>query len=308
MTTLITDLNSAQKSIYSKSNIGRAYPDFDDTDIAGIHLSDSDVIVVRTDGSEQTYEKHLVAGAYLDFTCRLKDYFSYLGPNYRGPSIWRNNGYVLFKGWHYMNKLGYLSEPAKMQRAWADRFMRIQNKEELITLLESDQTSIGHLVAPDGFIVSDSSRDSYGAEDVNEDQVHMHPYCSCGSFKKQLNDLNEFQAEIPGYQPWCIHLTWIKKYRQFLAKRSEVRSQERGQSAQQAVAWWYAPPEGKENEGRFLLLYTKHGYMSPLKAWYIYKPEEIFNQYDAWNLFDNMLDNGFVPFPGTALPQLKQAF
>ena len=124
-TELITQLNTAQTSIYSRSNIKRAYPDFDDTDIAGIQLAPEHVIVVRTDGTEQNYERQAIINAYQQFTGRLKDFFSYLGPNYRGPSIWRNNGYILFKGWHYSHKLGYLSEAAKLQRRWADQFIRI---------------------------------------------------------------------------------------------------------------------------------------------------------------------------------------
>ena len=36
MTTTIEQLNSGQLVIYSRSNIRRAFPDFDDTDISGI--------------------------------------------------------------------------------------------------------------------------------------------------------------------------------------------------------------------------------------------------------------------------------
>ncbi|MFZ9069205.1 MAG: hypothetical protein ACO23R_17680, partial [bacterium] len=60
-TQLITELNTAQTSIYSRSNIRRAYPEFDDSDIAGIQLAPEHVtghvIVVRTDGTEQVYER-----------------------------------------------------------------------------------------------------------------------------------------------------------------------------------------------------------------------------------------------------------
>jgi hypothetical protein len=46
---------------------------------------------------------------------------------------------------------------------------------------------------------------------------------------------------------------------------------------------------------------------SPLSHWRTYKPKEIFTQHDAWDLFFNMMEAGYVPFPGTALPQLKSA-
>ena len=54
MTQLIhNQLNSAQELIYSRSNIRRAFTDFDETDICGIHRLDNKIVVVRNDGSEQ---------------------------------------------------------------------------------------------------------------------------------------------------------------------------------------------------------------------------------------------------------------
>lgn len=314
MTELITQFNQAQQLIYTKSNLRRAFPEFDDTEIAAITLRDHLVAVVRNDGTEQTYDKQLVKGAYQQFTFRLKDFFSYLGPNYRGPSIWRNNAYIMFKGWHYNHKLGYLSQSAQMQRAWADKFIHISDRTKLVQLLQSDQTDLGHLVAPDGFheindaIDFDAPEPESDSETGGLQELQTSPYCSCGSFQRQLENLSEFQAEIEGYKPWCIHLTWMQRYRQLLVKRGEVRSQCRGQVSKDAVAWWYAPPEGKSDEGRFVVLYTKQGSMAPLKSWRTYKPKEAFTQKHVWDLFDNMLDNGFVPFPGTSLPQLKNAW
>ena len=312
----ITQLNEAQKSIYSRSNIRRAFPDFDETDIAAINLRDDLVVVVRTDGSQQTYDRQVIKSAYLDFTFRLKDFFSYLGPDYRGPSIWHHNSYIMFKGWNYSHALGHLSHSARLQRAWADKFIHLTDQVKLEALLQSDETDLGHLVAPDGFhriedfYVDDSEDggDTTQAIENNVSHAQKDPYCSCGSFKRQLNNLADFQQEIEGYKPWCIHLTWMKRYRDLLVKRTDVRNNCRGHAAMDATAWWYAPPEGKSDKGRFLVLYTKHGSMAPLKAWKVYKPKEVFTQHDAWNLFDNMLDNNFVPFPGDALPQLKNAW
>jgi len=310
----LAELNTAQASIYSRSNIRRAHPEFDDSDIGGIYLNTTSVLVVRKDGTEQSYDRTQVIQAYQQYTHRLKDFFSYLGPNYRGPSIWHNNAYIMFKGWHHSHKLGHLSQAAMLQRAWADKFIHISDKERLVSLLQSDQTDIGHLVAPDGFQQAARTFDFDAPESEEEnatdstEECAPEPYCSCGSFQKQLNNLSEFQAEIEGYKPWCIHLTWMQRYRELLVKRTQVRDECCGQTSDKATAWWYAPPEGKESKGRFLVLYTKHGSMAPLNAWRTYKPKEIFTQDDAWNLFDNMLGNGFVPFPGNALPQLSHAW
>lgn len=319
-TQTLTQLNEAQQVIYSRSNIRRAHPEFDDSDIAGIYLKENQVIVVRKDGAEQTYDRTLVKQAYQKFTFRLKDFFSYLGPDYRGPSIWRNNAYVLFKGWTYSHALGYLSQAAQLQKAWADKFIHLSEQSKLEALLQSDQTDIGHLVAPYGFTYpaelfkgadednNDFNEERKEAQSNGGTELQKSPYCSCGSFKRQLNNLADFQQEIEGYKPWCIHLTWIQKYRELLVKRTDVRNECRGQAPEKAAAWWYAPPEGKSDQGRFLVLYTTHGSMAPVNAWKTYKSKEIFTQHDAWNLFDNMLENGFVPFPGTSLPQLKTAW
>jgi hypothetical protein len=44
-----------------------------------------------------------------------------------------------------------------------------------------------------------------------------------------------------------------------------------------------------------------------LTHWRTYKPREVFTEDDAWSLFDNMMEAGYVPFPGTSLPQLNNA-
>lgn len=310
MTDQLQVLNNAQQLIYSRTNIARAYQGFDESDIAGIYRRDGDLLVVRTDGTEQVFPADKVKDAFVSFTSRLKDFFAYLGPNYRGPSIWHNNAYVIMKGWNYTSQGSYRTSHAQMQTRWIDKFSQITNQEQLLALLQSETTDLGHLVAPDGLRLRslpihllDEDVDSVG----NEPEVHR-PYCSCGSFQRQLELLSRIQEEIPGYQPTCIHITWFNRYRQLLVRRTQLRDQGRGNVAQQATAWAYAPPELGETKGKFMVLYTKQGSMAPLSCWRQYKPKEIFTQDDAWTLFDAMMDAGFVPFPAVALPQLSQAF
>jgi hypothetical protein len=309
MTTLLNEtLNAAQASIYSRTNIRRAFQDFDDADISGIYLRDANVVVGRTDGTEQVYNRALIKQAHLDYTFRLKDFFSYLGANYRGPSIWHNNAYVIFKGWNYNHSLGHLTASARLQATWADKFIHIKNKTRLETLLQSDQTDLGHLIAPDGWRAESQPVDmesEFGEESNGSGVQTLAPYCSCGSFTRQLNNLADFQAEIEGYKPWCIHLTWFNKYRELLAKRTAVRNSARGGVSEKCVAWVYAPPSDAVNNGRMVLLHTQSGSMAPLTHWRTYKPRTLFTQHDAWDLFDNMMEAGYVPFPLTSLPQLQ---
>ena len=309
-TQLQTELNTAQACIYTRTNIRRAYQDFDDTSIAGIYLRGDNCLVVRHDGSEQTYSRRLIQAAYSTYTHRLKDFFSYLGPNYRGPSVWHHNAYILFKGWNYTHALGHLSPNAQLQNHWADRFIHVNDITKVTTLLQSDQTDIGHLVAPDGMRLPNRPLD---LDTDLEDQesglspVAAEPYCSCGSFQRQLLNVSQFQQEVQGFKPWCIHLTWFNKYRELLCKRTEVRNASPSGAPDKCVAWWYAPPVDHTSDGRFVLLHTKSGAQAPLTHWRTYKPKEVFTQNDAWDLFFNMMEAGYAPFPGIALPQLKAA-
>ena len=304
------ELNSAQSLIYTRTNISRAFQDFDDTEIAGIYLRDDNCLVVRRDGTEQTYPRELIKIAFTNYTNRLKDFFSYLGPNYRGPSVWHNNAYILFKGWHYSHALGHLTSNAKLQAHWADKFIHVSDPGKVTALLQSDQTDLGHLVAPDGLRLANRPIDL--ESDMEEEvagvpPVALEPYCSCGSFQRQLLNVSEFQSEIQGFKPWCIHLSWFGKYRELLCKRTEARNASPSGTPEKCVAWWYAPPTDHISDGRFVLLYTNSGAQAPLSHWRAYKPKEVFTQHHAWDLFFNMMEAGYVPFPGIALPQLKSA-
>ncbi len=101
--------------------------------------------------------------------------------------------------------------------------------------------------------------------------------------------------------------SWFNKYRELLCKRTEARNASPSGTPEKCVSWWYAPPADHISDGRFVLLYTNSGAQAPLSHWRTYKPKEIFTQHDAWDLFFNMMDASYVPFPGTALPQLKSA-
>jgi hypothetical protein len=304
------ELNAAQAAIYTRTNLSRAFEDFDDTDIAGIYVRGDDCIVVRRDGSEQAYNRELIKASYSSYTHRLKDFFSYLGANYRGPSVWHNNAYIIFKGWNYSHALGHLTSNAKLQQHWADKFIHLSDPAKVVALLQNDQTDLGHLVAPDGLRSPNRPIDLESDLEENPSSVQAstaEPYCSCGSFQHQLLNVSLFEQEITGFKPWCIHLTWFHKYRELLCKRTEVRNALPSGTPDKCVAWWYAPPADHVSQGRFVLLYTNSGAQAPMTHWRTYKPREVFTQEHAWDLFFNMMEAGYVPFPGTALPQLQSA-
>ena len=122
MEQLYTELNPAQGFIYTASNIGRAYPDFDYGCIAGIYKRGNHCLVVRTDGSEELYEASLVQDAYLKFRERLTHFFHCLGYNYRGPSLWRDGYYIMFKGIHYAHATSSKSPEALAQQFFEQNY------------------------------------------------------------------------------------------------------------------------------------------------------------------------------------------
>lgn len=159
----------------------------------------------------------------------------------------------MFKGWNYGHALGHLTSNAKLQAHWADKFIHLKDVNKVTTLLQSDQTDLGHLVAPDGLRLPAGAIDfdSDNEQEPNSGSPAAEPYCSCGSFQRQLANLSNFQMEITGYKPWCIHLTWFHKYRELLCKRTDVRNAARG-AVETCVAWWYAPPRDHVSDGRFV--------------------------------------------------------
>lgn len=307
MTSTIEQLNSGQAIIYSRSNIRRTFNEFDDTDISGICLVDNSLIVVYNDGSEREYDKEKIKATFKDFRSRCPDFFSYLGPDLKGPSFWRNNCYVLYKGWNYQFQGSYRLPQAIMQQRWGDKLDHIQNEEGMKKFLENPDYSFGYLVAPDGITYPNPPLTIDDSDEIAIEPDHS-PYCSCGSFLQQKLALKEIQAEIPGYEPTCKHLTWIKRWRELLSKRSALFDTARGNMSQKATAWSYAPPREGEELGQFQVLYTTSGQMAPINKWKIYRKETRYNQYDAWSLFEAMLENEFIPFPAPALSQLTPFF
>jgi hypothetical protein len=96
---------------------------------------DDSCLVVRLDGSQQTYNRPLIQHAFNDYTTRLKNFFAYLGPDYRGPGMWRYNAYILYKGWTYGHSLGHITPNAQLQKHWADRFIHLSDINKLTALL-----------------------------------------------------------------------------------------------------------------------------------------------------------------------------
>ena len=305
MTKQLQPLNGGQSLVYTRTNIRRAFSDFDDSDIAGMYRQDDQLLVTRTDGTTQNFAAKPIANAYQSFTGRLPNFFSYLGPNHRGPSIWRNNCYVLLKGWHYQRQGMADTFNAIAQRKWIDKFTMIEDEATLVSLL--DRFDLGYLISPDGKL---KQRVDFGlGSDLDqEEEPEPQPFCSCGSFRRQWANTREIQQEIPDYKPCCKHIAWFNRFREYLVRRSQLIEDQRGHNATNATAWFYAPPEIGEQHGKFSIIYTKHGQNAPITKWKYYRQEETFTEDDAWDLFDSMIDNGYVPFPHTALPSIAHAF
>ena len=73
---IYSELNEAQKIIYTRSMIGRAYPDFDPGQIYTIYRSGQNCIVKRKNGIEEKYDIGKIKITYLEFMQREIPFFS----------------------------------------------------------------------------------------------------------------------------------------------------------------------------------------------------------------------------------------
>ena len=300
------DFNFAQSLIYSRSNIKRTFSDFDDTDIAGIYAKESELVIVRNDGTEQQYPINPVKEQYKSFTGRFPNFFAYMGPNNRGLSLWKNNAYIIFKGHNYSYQGSKFTSAAQLQTRFADKLCLIQTQEQVEQFLAD--YDLGYLISPDGLIPEKPKFNIFSTTEQIVDNEEPKPYCSCGSFQGQLKNLDQFSAELGDYQPTCKHHAWVRRYRTLLSRRAELISNARGSLITKATAWIYSPPKTVQDKGRFLVIYTDKGHMATADKWRLYKPGEKFTEDDVWDLFESMVDNGFVPYPVTAMPHLNHLF
>ena len=97
-----------------------------------------DLVVVYNDGTEKEFDTHPIKEAFKDFRSRCPDFFAYLGPDLKGPSFWRNNCYVLYKGWNYQFQGSYRLPQAIMQQKWGDKLQLIQNEEGMKAFLGNE--------------------------------------------------------------------------------------------------------------------------------------------------------------------------
>ena len=290
---IYSELNQAQKIIYTPSMIGRAFSDFEHGDISGIYRVKDKCIVLRNDGYEWNYPAIDIQKAYNNFIRREVPFFSYLGPDYRGPIPWsyKRNTYILLKGWHYSYKDSHKTPEARMQRLWINSFNNVKHMESLKcmienandddpeeTILPDTKESIGHIITP-------------------------YNYCSCQAFQKQVKNIDEFKQEFQeDYQPCCKHLHWYDKFKLFQRKRNELTEDLGGRTPMKVVLWFYIPPEKQYQKGTFKLWWTTKGMYSEISNW---KQITSLSQWDAWNYFDRMLEKGFVPYEGSTVPKLK---
>ena len=290
---IYSELNEAQKIIYTRSMIGRAFPDFDHGQICTIYSVGKNSIVKRKNGIEEKYPAEDIKVAYLKFIQREVPFFSYLGPNYRGPIPWpyQSNTYILLKGWNYAYQGSHKTPEARMQQLWANSFSNLKSIESVKSVLDN---------------LNDDDPDDEGLEDTEKALGHImtpYKYCSCQAFQKQLKNLDQFKEEFyENYQPMCKHLHWYDNFKLFQRKRNELAEDLGGRPPMNVVIWFYVPPAKQYQKGTFKLWWTTKGLYSDICNW---KQINSLSQWDAWNYFDRMLEKGFIPYEASTVPKLK---
>ena len=290
---IYSELNEAQKIIYTRSMISRAFPDFDHAQICTIYRVGKHCIVKRKNGIEEKYPAENIKVAYLKFIQREVPFFSYCGPGYRGPIPWSHqpNTYILLKGWHYAYEGSHKTPEALMQRSWINSFNTLKSIESVKSLLDN---------------LNDDDPKDEGLDDTEKALGHImtpYKYCSCQAFQKQLKNLDQFKEEFyENYQPMCKHLHWYDNFKLFQRKRNELAEDLGGRPPMNVVIWFYVPPAKQYQKGTFKLWWTIKGLYSDICNW---KQINSLSQWDAWSYFDRMLEKGFAPYEGSIVPKLK---
>ena len=291
---IYSELNEAQKIIYTESMIGRAYPDFVFGNISNIYRVGENCVVKRLDGSEQRYAAEKIKFNYLKFIGREVSYFSCLGPNYRGPIplTFKKNTYALLKGWNYAYKDSHKTPESKMQQLWIDSLNNLKSLENVKCFLEN---------------MNDDDPEENIIPDIKESLGHIivpGESCSCQAFQKQLRHADEFKEEFyEEYEPNCKHLHWYDKFKIFQKRRTDLRNKLDGKNPMQIALWFYTPPDYNYGKGTFQIWWTRDGMYGD--NWKPYKP---LTQFEAWDYLDKMIENGFLPFEGSLFPKIKSKF
>ena len=297
MKTQLPPMSEAQAFVYSRANIKRAFPKFDDADIVGIYVDRNSLVITRVDGTEQTIPAEPVHHAFMDFTGRLPHHFEYMGANYTTPKYWKNNGRIVMKGHSYYMQGGNISPGAISQRHFLQQYSPNVNQQTLEAIL--NEHNIGYLVAPDGLDIEPDERTMHLMGEGPAPQKQCpEPYCSCGSFQRQLQIKQQLKEQFPFYQPTCKHLTWLRKLREYQVKRTALLGEQPTAFPQKCTAYYYQPPAFDETEGNLIILFTDQGKLAPIDQWQLYKPQKKakLTQHDVWDVLDNMIKNGYVPF------------
>ena len=297
---LYSELNEAQKFIYTPSMIGRTFENFDFSNICTIYTytiktlisSKQYCIVKRTNGNEEKYDAEPIKSSYSNFIKRTIPFFSYLGPNYRGPIPWINNKntYILLKGWNYLYENSYKTPEAIMQRKWINSFNNIKDLNVLKTFLENS---------------NDDDPEEEIIPDVKESLGHVivpGKTCSCKAFQKQSNNLDLFKEEFGSdYKPYCKHLVWYDNFKKFQLERQILRDKLEGKIESKVSLWFYTPSPQKFGKGIFKIYYTDQGIYSKQ-----FKTVKNLTQDDAWEYFTRMIKAGYLPYEGSLVPKISK--
>ena len=188
-TTTQKELNEAQTCIYSKSNIARAYPDIDAMSIKDIRKKNGKIVI----NDKTRLDPKPIQEEFVKFTNRVPNYFEYLSPTGSALTPWRENCYVLWKGWKYqypqrknlvalqewcigkgVHKIPYIDGLQALIQPTAKINCKLHEEEVLKPFkLPFEECDLGYVVAPDGR--NDASKEidlmTPFKEDVDEDEL-----------------------------------------------------------------------------------------------------------------------------------------
>lgn len=294
MTYKLQCLSFAESQIYSMSAFYRVVPSNADEMLRTVRLDGTKVIFA---GMKQDYEfdANIFKDHFIEFRNRPSQYFDHADMQLNHYKLWSHNCYFLPTNWLFRYSTRMNDDLLFAQYGFGNNLSRTPF-DFARAAEECELNQYGHLVAPWGFC--DLPEDSALPKDGT-------PYCSCGSFQGQWQNLDEFKKILgDDYQPGCKHISYMKKIAEYKSKRQKVQEQQDKDRAYKSAAVFARTPRNELADPELLVLYTEDRSTVQIDKWKFYNSGKPIPASESWSLLDRILNTGYLTFMGHKLPNL----
>ena len=293
MTYQLQCLSFPESQIYNMSAFHRINPDLSDEVIRSVRLDGTKVIFA---GVKEDYEcdANIYKEHFIEYRNRPSQYFDHLDSQVTHYRLWSHNCYFLPTNWMFRTPNKYNDSMLVPQLAFATNLPATEFDFKLVAE-ECELKQYGHLVAPWGFC--DLPDDS--------DLPVGHPYCSCGSFQGQWQNLDAFKKILGSdFSPGCKHISYMNKLAHYKTRRQKIQMQQDKDREYKSAAIFARSPKSEMEDPQMIVLYANDRSTAQINKWKFYNNGQPIPAAQSWDLIDRMLNNGYLTFIGHKLSNL----